>query len=370
MKKITVSILTLLLANAAHAASPLATEGFVRDGLSQLEAKIPDDSNMVHKTGVETIVGRKTFTELTEFDKMVNADQGLKTKHLYDEFSNVTLEFENGEITAVQKLNVLAPENDSQAANKKYVDDAIAAVPGGTKPDWNALAGDAAEILNKPAIPTDSALVHKNGDETISGNKTFDGSITIFDGNVDIASGQLDMNDNSITGVSSVGGSNGYWFAQGGDGTMTLVDDLNADGNLIHNVGAPVSNGDAANKKYVDDIVAAIPGGATPDWNAPAGDAAEILNKPAIPDDSNLVHKTDDETIHGTKTFHEGVTTGRIDGLTSTTYPGGYVWIGAGEFIEINGGTRGVSFNSTVDFRRDVTVQNGYVLTVPTPALP
>ena len=44
------------------------------------------------------------------------------------------------------------------------------------------------------------------------------------------------------------------------------------------------------------------------DWNANSG-VAQILNKPTIPDDSDLVHKTGDETITGLKTIEQTNTT-------------------------------------------------------------
>ena len=45
--------------------------------------------------------------------------------------------------------------------------------------DWNATSGKA-QILNKPTIPSDDRVVHKEGVETISGAKTFNGGVNFL----------------------------------------------------------------------------------------------------------------------------------------------------------------------------------------------
>ena len=45
--------------------------------------------------------------------------------------------------------------------------------------DWNATSGKA-QILNKPTIPSDDRVVHKTGEETISGAKTFTGGVNFL----------------------------------------------------------------------------------------------------------------------------------------------------------------------------------------------
>lgn len=80
---------------------------------------------------------------------------------------------------------VSTPVKELQAANKKYVDNAIAAIPGGTTVTANA-SGTAAAVLTSlqvgssiysiPQTPTD--YVKTWGAQTVGGNKTFTGVIT------------------------------------------------------------------------------------------------------------------------------------------------------------------------------------------------
>ena len=48
-------------------------------------------------------------------------------------------------------------------------------------------------------------------------------------------------------------------------GDHTATQNIDADGNLLTNLGAPTGNGDAANKEYVDNAVAAAGGSTVPD---------------------------------------------------------------------------------------------------------
>lgn len=64
--------------------------------------------------------------------------------------------------------------------------------------DWNATSG-LAQILNKPTIPDDSNLVHKTGNETITGNKQFrmneENSISINTNGITLFSGGIRTNN-------------------------------------------------------------------------------------------------------------------------------------------------------------------------------
>lgn len=66
------------------------------------------------------------------------------------------------------------------------------------------------DLLNKPTIPSDSAVVHKTGDETIEDNKTFTGSIVI----------------DSDTGAMLEGTTNDFdWISNGTDTLQDALDE-------------------------------------------------------------------------------------------------------------------------------------------------
>ncbi len=73
--KIIFAIFGLTFVGTANAATPIATEGFVHGAVDYAieqaneytdteiaKIVVPDDTNMVHKTGNETIAGNKTFS--------------------------------------------------------------------------------------------------------------------------------------------------------------------------------------------------------------------------------------------------------------------------------------------------------------------
>lgn len=69
--------------------------------------------------------------------------------------------------------------NDYTTSDKDKLSGIDAGAQVNEQSDWNeSNTSSDAFIKNKPTIPSDSNLVHKTGDETISGNKTFNGNLT------------------------------------------------------------------------------------------------------------------------------------------------------------------------------------------------
>lgn len=91
--------------------------------------------------------------------------------------------------------------------------------------DWNATSGNAV-ILNKPSIPSDSNLVHKTGDETIGGDKTFTGIINATDINGDLYGGVYASHAELEEGVIIPP-------VNGNSGTLTLGSLYEGDAQLI-----------------------------------------------------------------------------------------------------------------------------------------
>ena len=103
--------------------------------------------------------------------------------------------------------------------------------------------------VSASSFPSDSNLVHKTGAETIGGMKTFLNSL-LFGSNVDFQPTSAHQHEILI--------SNGE-MDQGGDVAVLNFEDIDEVGNvLLRGVATPTTNFDAANKKYVDDIVGDI----------------------------------------------------------------------------------------------------------------
>ena len=154
----------LTITDAPSANTDAANKKYVDDSVSPLAA----DADVVHLAGAETITGAKTFSAA------VTLSAGATVPTGYD-------------ITLTD-----APSANTDAANKKYVDDTVAG----------------------------STVVHTTGNESIAGNKTFSGSTTF--------SGGVTLSDGATVPTGE---------------TLTLTD-------------APTANTDAANKGYVDAITA------------------------------------------------------------------------------------------------------------------
>ncbi len=127
----TLSSSIALKADASAVASALATKADASPTAAALATKALD-SAVVHSSGDETVGGVKTFSA---------------------------------------SPIVPTPTADSQAANRKFVTDRV-----DPKADQSALDVTNSNVATKAA---DSAVVHKTGDETISGTKTFNSSPVI-----------------------------------------------------------------------------------------------------------------------------------------------------------------------------------------------
>ena len=287
--------------NVSSTGANYAWDGSQWDNLSENSAYALD-SAVVKLTGDQTIAGAKTFSGAAALNGGATVPTG-KTLTITD-----------------------APTQNTDAANKKYVDDAVAPLAtdslvahlagaetftgaktfsaGAVIPTGTALTVTDAPVNNTDAankkyvddeisgLASDTRLVHTTGDESIAGEKTFSSAVSLAGGasvptnkvltitdaptaNTDAANKKY-VDDTvagstvvHTTGTETVGGvktfSDGIVIPTGKD--ITLTD-------------APSANTDAANKKYVDDTVAG----------------------------STVVHTSGTETIGGTKTFSDAAT--------------------------------------------------------------
>lgn len=207
--------------------------------------------------------------------------------------------------------------NDFTAEEKAKLANIQAGAEVNVNADWNAVTGDAA-ILNKPTIPTktsdltnDSGFVDSSDlPEAATVAPLMDGtaavgtsakyaredhrhpsdttkvSTRVVDTTISTASSQVvndgyeaeliaqDTSQNTRSSVdvapdhvqlsSSIGSYSGsIHIDNSGDITITSGSNttiISSLGTEIHNIVAPTANGDAANKKYVDDAVAGVTG--------------------------------------------------------------------------------------------------------------
>lgn len=170
------------------------------------------------------------------------------------------------------------------------------------KPDWNAASGAAAEILNKPTIPTV--------------DQTYDGTSTNAQSGTAVASAISGLSFDEVPAVTSSddgkvlkatysGGAGSYsWDTDSGEANVIEAITVNSESTTISSktVNIPAATASTggvggtsgvmtpSDKEKLDGLVSNVKS----DWNAASGSAAEILNKPTIP--------SVDQTYDGTST--------------------------------------------------------------------
>lgn len=137
-----------------------------------------DDSAVVHKSGDETITGAKTFTSTNGV--VIKATSGN---------SVVNVKKSNG--TNNERLNLEYDSNGNRGVWDSAANKWIVKVDSS-----NAVTVDGKTVAN------DSAVVHKSGNETIGGVKTFSSSPTLNDG-LD-SYGNLRLNHNGATSYHQI----------------------------------------------------------------------------------------------------------------------------------------------------------------------
>ena len=252
-----------------------ASKGYVDSEIADAVAPLAVDDTVVHNTGAETIAGAKTFSSKAVFSlgatvpatptentdaaskKYVDDAIGDIETTLSDDFVNVA---EAQTITGAKTFTsqVTIPETptaDASAASKKYVDGAV------------------------DPLAVDEEVVHLTGNETIAGVKTFTSNVTIPatpTANTDAASKKY-VDDSvapkaeddevvHLTGAETVGGVKTFTDGAVFSAAVTIP-------------VTPTANTDAASKKYVDDAVDPL----------------------AV--DTTVVHLAGEETVTGAKTF-------------------------------------------------------------------
>lgn len=178
-----------------------------------------NDNGVVHKTGNETIDGRKTFKGPIIMEAKQDSDENWQlTSEVIGEKNVMNFQ---GTLTDVIIRGVGVPEYSSDAVNLEYLEDTL------------------------DNYANDGSVVHNFGVETISGEKYFKDGFK-----ADSLIGQqiaLLNEDQSIDNINILNSSTDDDFV------MELMDDLVNQPVIVRGVKSPKGDSDATNKKYVDD---------------------------------------------------------------------------------------------------------------------
>lgn len=145
---------------------------------------------------------------------------------------------------------VVTPTTNDMAANKKYVDDSIATITHPT--NISAFNNDAGYLTSftetDPTVPAWAKAANKPtytaSEVGAAASNHTHSKISYYDGSRD---GYVEVSANRATIEASTNGG----------GTQNILT-LTGTTTTIHKVVTPTADGDAANKKYVDDAIAAI----------------------------------------------------------------------------------------------------------------
>ena len=156
--------------------------------------------------------------------------------------------------TMTGALNVQTPTEDANAATKKYVDDAV---QNATDPELagrvealeTSQAQQDTEIANLKNGTTALPYIKDTGD-TVTGTYDFTGAdLTVKAPTAEANPATKAYVDSKITNLEN--GSTALPYVKKAGDSMTGV--LSMSNNKVTNVADPTANGDAVNKKYVDD---------------------------------------------------------------------------------------------------------------------
>lgn len=203
--------------------------------------------------------------------------------------------------------------NDFTTELKNKLDGIAAGAQVNVKPDWNAAAGNAAEILNKPTIPSKTSdLTNDSGFITstdIPEGAAASTTVPKMDGTAAVGE------EMAFARGDHVHPSDTSKVSKAGD---TMTGALAMGGNKVTGLGAPTEEADAATKKYVDDAV------------APKANAADVYTKTEIDEKGFLTEhqdisgKADKATTLAGYGITDAYTKTELDGKLSSVYkPGG-----------------------------------------------
>lgn len=310
--------------------------------IDQRDAKKADDTAAVHKTGNETINDIKTFLKIIvgsvsgnsgTSDRVntlaINADVALSSLsngvYLSTNASKTTSDKPTG---AAETYVFVKESNVERFTDISNGQSYFRVKNGSTYTAWNRFS-TAAELSN-----VDASAVHKTGNETIGGSKTFSSAIIAnLQGNADTATKLKTARTISFSGAAT--------------GTGTFDGSGNVDIALTESATTR-TNTSSAQSLAVGGTVTIIDSITTNTSGEITGVNVKTATMPSVyppNNDSNLVHKSGAETIGGSKTFTDGLSGALAGNATSATK--------LANARKING----ENFDGTADINVDPVVQ-------------
>lgn len=284
--------------------------------IDQRDAKKADDTAAVHKTGNETINDIKTFLKTIvgsvsgnsgTSDRVntlaINADVALSSLsngvYLSTNASKITSDKPNG---AAETYVFVKESNVERFTDISNGQSYFRVKNGSTYTAWNRFS-TAAELSN-----VDASAVHKTGNETIGGSKTFSSAIIAnLQGNADTATKLKTARTISFSGAATGTGT----FDGSGNVDIALTESATTRTNTSSSQSLAVGG----TVTIIDSITTNTSGEIT-------GVNVKTATMPSVyppNNDSNLVHKSGAETIGGSKTFTDGLSGALAGNATSAT---------------------------------------------------
>lgn len=284
--------------------------------IDQRDAKKADDTAAVHKTGNETINDIKTFLKTIvgsvsgnsgTSDRVntlaINADVALSSLsngvYLSTNASKTTSDKPTG---AAETYVFVKESNVERFTDISNGQSYFRVKNGSTYTAWNRFS-TAAELSN-----VDASAVHKTGNETIGGSKTFSSAIIAnLQGNADTATKLKTARTISFSGAATGTGT----FDGSGNVDIALTESATTRTNTASAQSLAVGG----TVTIIDSITTNTSGEIT-------GVNVKTATMPSVyppNNDSNLVHKSGAETIGGSKTFTDGLSGALAGNATSAT---------------------------------------------------
>lgn len=311
--------------------------------IDQRDATKADDTAAVHKTGDETINDIKTFLKTIvgsvsgnsgTSDRVntlaINADVALSSLSNGVYLSTNASKTTSDKPTGASETYVFVKESNVERFTDISNGQSYFRVKNGsTYTAWNRFS-TAAELSN-----VDASAVHKTGNETIGGSKTFSSAIIAnLQGNADTATKLKTARTISFSGAAT--------------GTGTFDGSGNVDIALTESA-ITRTNTSSAQSLAVGGTVTIIDSITTNTSGEITGVNVKTATMPSVyppNNDSNLVHKTGDESVSGFKSFSSGLS-GELTGNASSATK-------LKNARKIND----VAYDGTSDIRVDPIVQN------------
>lgn len=284
--------------------------------IDQRDAKKADDTAAVHKTGNETINDIKTFMKIIvgsvsgnsgTSDRVntlaINADVALSSLNNGVYLSTNASKTTSDKPTGAAETYVFVKESNVERFTDISNGQSYFRVKNGsTYTAWNRFS-TAAELSN-----VEASAVHKTGNETIGGSKTFSSAIIAnLQGNADTATKLKTARTISFTGAATGTGT----FDGSGNVDIALTESATTRTNTSSSQSLAVGG----TVTIIDSITTNTSGEIT-------GVNVKTATMPSVyppNNDSNLVHKSGAETIGGSKTFTDGLSGALAGNATSAT---------------------------------------------------